>query len=180
MLVAALAGRLASFRAQRPSDYAGQAPAFDLVRHLDGPLDCEGVIYGPFGRVAARFVARMVVEWDGARGTMRESFRYDSGTRQERVWTLSVDEDGRVQAEAPDVVGIGHGRQSGPSLSLRYRLRLPESSGGHVLDVTDWMYVMENGAVVNRSQFRKFGIKVAELVAVMRPAVSAAAPGMTA
>ena len=27
---------------------------------------------------------------------------------------------------------------------------------------------MENGTIINRSQFRKFGIKVAELVATMR------------
>jgi hypothetical protein len=31
---------------------------------------------------------------------------------------------------------------------------------------------MENGVVMNRSQFRKFGIKVAELVATMRPETS--------
>jgi hypothetical protein len=45
---------------------------------------------------------------------------------------------------------------------------MAESAGGHVLDVTDWMYLMENGTIMNRSQFRKFGIKVAELVATMR------------
>ncbi len=54
-------------------------------------------------------------------------------------------------------------------MRLDYRIRLPEQAGGHVLDVTDWMYLMENGAIMNRSQFRKFGIKVAELVATMRP-----------
>jgi hypothetical protein len=53
---------------------------------------------------------------------------------------------------------------------LKYRIKLPkDSSGGHVLDTTDWMYVVENGTIINRSQFRKFGIKVAELVATMRP-----------
>jgi hypothetical protein len=31
------------------------------------------------------------------------------------------------------------------------------------------MYLMPNGTIINRSQFRKFGIKVAELVATMRP-----------
>jgi hypothetical protein len=39
-----------------------------------------------------------------------------------------------------------------------------------VLDVTDWMYLMENGTIINRSQFRKWGVKVAELIATMRPA----------
>ena len=39
----------------------------------------------------------------------------------------------------------------------------------------DWMYLMENGTIINRSQFRKFGVKVAELVATMRPAEAQAA-----
>jgi len=30
--------------------------------------------------------------------------------------------------------------------------------------------MLENGTIVNRSQMRKFGIKVAELVATIRPA----------
>ena len=55
-----------------------------------------------------------------------------------------------------------------PRYQRVYRLRLPEESGGHVLDAVDWMYLTPNGTVVNRSQFRKFGIKVAELVATMR------------
>ncbi|WP_172326958.1 DUF3833 domain-containing protein [Mangrovicoccus sp. HB161399] len=180
LLLLALVLRTASFRAQRPEDYAGEGPAFDLARDVNGPLDCEGVIYGPFGRVAARFVARMQADWDGNRGTMTEAFRYHDGSSQHRVWTLTVGEDGAVLAEAPDVLGTGRGRQSGPALCLHYRLRLPETSGGHVLNVTDWMYVMENGSIVNRSQFRKFGIKVAELVAVMRPAEAREALGKTA
>jgi len=52
---------------------------------------------------------------------------------------------------------------------LNYRIKLTEDAGGHALDVTDWMYLMSNGSIMNRSQFRKFGIKVAELVATMRP-----------
>ena len=40
-----------------------------------------------------------------------------------------------------------------------------------MLTTTDWMYLGPNGAIVNRSQFRKFGLKVGELVATMRPAV---------
>ena len=57
---------------------------------------------------------------------------------------------------------------SGSAVQLKYRIRLPEESGGHVLDTVDWMYLAPNGTVMNRSQFRKFGIPVAELVATMR------------
>jgi hypothetical protein len=160
--------RLVGFRAQRPADYSGGSPEFDIRTHLRGPILCEGVIYGPTGRVASRFVADMEARWDGNVGTVTEAFLYDSGTTQSREWRLLLGNDGAIRAEADDLVGTGRGQQSGPAAVLSYRIRLPESSGGHVLDATDWMYLMENGAIVNRSQFRKFGIKVAELVATMR------------
>jgi hypothetical protein len=164
----ALKARLFGFRAQRPADFAGQAPAFDLRHHLNGPILCEGVIYGPTGRVSARFVADMHASWDGNRGVMTERFRYDSGAVQDREWTLVLGNDGVIRATAPDVVGEGAGRASGPAVEMRYRIRLDRAAGGHVLDVTDWMYLTENGTIINRSQFRKFGITVAELVATLR------------
>lgn len=176
----ALGRRRLGFAGQRPEDYAGRGPALDLRRHLDGPLLCEGVVFGPTGRVSSRFVAAMEGRWQGNRGTLTERFRYDSGARQDREWQLTLAEDGAIRAEAADLVGVGRGRQSGPSVRLCYRIRLPADAGGHVLDVTDWMYLVDNGTIINRSQFRKFGIKVAELVATMRPALpaTAASPGL--
>lgn len=163
-----IAARFAGFRAQSPSDYAA-GPAFDIAERLSGPMLCEGLIYGPTGRVTSRFVARMDGRWEGGVGTMTEDFSYDSGNRQHREWRLTLEEDGTILADADDLVGTGRGRQEGSAVRLDYRIRLTEEAGGHVLDVTDWMYLMENGAIMNRSQFRKFGIKVAELVATMRP-----------
>lgn len=168
LLAITLWGRWLSFRAQRPADYAGMGPEFDLRGQLNGPILCEGVIYGPTGRVVSRFVADLHASWQGNVGTMTEEFRYDSGAVQSRVWTLTLGNDGGIRAVAPDVVGVGRGMQAGPTVRLGYRIRLPDSSGGHVLDTTDWMYLLDNGTIVNRSQFRKFGFKVAELVATLR------------
>jgi len=164
-----LRARYLGFTAQRPGDYAGKTPDFDIRKHLNGPILCEGVIYGPTGRVASRFVADFEARWDGNSGTMTEEFRYDSGATQSRIWNFSLGNDGSIRADAPDLVGTGHGMQKGSGVNLRYRIRLPEDSGGHVLDAVDWMYLMDNGAIMNRSQFRKFGVPVAELVATMRP-----------
>ena len=165
----ALRNRYASFTAQTPSDYRDKGPTFDLCRHLSGSMACEGVIFGPTGRVTSRFVADMQGTWEGSTGTLAEVFRYDSGSVQHRAWSLRLAGDGTITATAPDVVGQGTGRAEGSGVVLRYRIRLTPEAGGHVLDVTDWMYLMENGTIMNRSQFRKFGIKVAELVATMRP-----------
>lgn len=161
--------RFADFGAQKPEDYKGTGPDIDIRTHLKGPILCEGVIYGPFGRVSSRFVADMKGSWDGNTGTLTETFRYDNGETQDRAWNLTVGDDGVIRSTAEDLVGTGEGRQVGSGVEMRYRIRLPESSGGHVLDSVDWMYLLDNGTIVNRSQFRKCGIKVAEIVATMRP-----------
>ena len=160
--------RIMGFHTQKPSDFAATGPAFDMATHLNGPILCEGVIYGPLGRVSSRFVADMVGTWDGNTGTLAETFRYDTGVVQERCWTLRVDGAGRIRADAPDLVGTGSGVQAGPTVQMKYRIKLDASAGGHELNVIDWMYLMENGTIMNRSQFRKFGIPVAELIATMR------------
>ncbi|MFC2967599.1 DUF3833 family protein [Acidimangrovimonas pyrenivorans] len=158
-----------SFAAQRPDSYGETTPVFDPARVLSGRLDSEGVIFGPTGRVVSRFVMRMEGRWDGARGTLTEEFHYDSGRSQLRRWDLVLHNDGRLTATAPDILGDGRGVIRGATLHLRYRLRLPKEAGGHVLDVTDWLYLMPNGTVMNRSQMRRFGVTLAELVATMRP-----------
>jgi hypothetical protein len=159
----------ASFRAQRPADYVDTGPAFDIRERLNGEIICEGVIFGPTGRVSSRFVAEFQASWQGNVGTMTERFRYDSGSVQDRKWTLTLGNDGSITAEAPDVIGTGTGRQSGSAVQLNYRIKLGDDAGGHVLDTVDWMYLTPNGSIMNRSQFRKYGIKVAELVATLRP-----------
>ena len=168
-LAVLVAPRFVGFRSQRPAHFNGKGPAFDPRRHLNGPILCEGVIYGPFGRVTSRFVAEMEGHWDGNRGVLKERFRYDNGDEQNREWRMSLGNDGSLRAEADDVVGAGRGSVSGPAVQMLYDLRLPATSGGHVVSVTDWMYLTDNGTILNRSQFRKFGVKVAELVATMRP-----------
>lgn len=161
--------RYLDFAGQRPEDYRDTSETFDIRKHLNGPILCEGVIFGPTGRVSSRFVADFHASWKGNMGRMTECFRYDSGATQNREWRLTLLPDGRIRAEADDLVGTGRGHQSGAGVQLSYSIRLPESSGGHVLEAIDWMYLVENGTIINRSQFRKYGFKVAELVATMRP-----------
>lgn len=158
-----------SFAAQRPASYAATAPAFDPTRVLSGTLVSEGVIFGATGRAVSRFVVRMEGRWEGTHGTLTEAFSYDSGRSQHRCWDLTLHDDGSLTATAADIVGEARGIVSGATLRLRYRLRLPADAGGHVLDVVDWLYLMPNGTVMNRSQMHRFGVTLAELVATMRP-----------
>ncbi|MGB3313487.1 MAG: DUF3833 domain-containing protein [Albidovulum sp.] len=160
-----------SFRAQTPADYASTGPAFSLKEHLSGSILSEGVIYGPTGRMTNTFVAEMVGEWDGDTGTLSEHFVYSNGVEQHRKWYLKLGPDNTFTATADDIVGEAQGIVSGATVMLRYKIVLPPESGGHTLTATDWMYLSRDGAIMNKSEMRKFGIKVAELVATMRPHV---------
>ena len=168
-LIFVLRQKFAGFPGQTLTDYEDQGPEFDVRKHLSGPLRCEGLIYGPLGRVTSRFTADMLGTWDGNSGTLAETLRYDSGAVQQRAWHLELDKNNRIIARADDVIGAGRGGQSGPAVQLCYDIRLPEEAGGHVLNVVDWMYIVDRKTIINRSQFRKYGIKVAELVATIRP-----------
>ncbi|MEX3313520.1 DUF3833 family protein [Sulfitobacter sp. PS-8MA] len=169
VLLTILRRRFAEFHGQSPSEYIDAFPQFDLRLHLRNKMICEGVIFGPLGRVTSSFTADFDVVWEDNVATVTETFRYNDGSRQNREWTLTLGEDGHFDSTAPDVVGVGKGIQAGPTLQLRYRIRLPEELGSHVLNTVDWMYLTPDGTIVNRSQFRKFGVKVAELVATLRP-----------
>ena len=166
--VLAIRSHFFKFRGQRPEDYRGIGPDFDLKTHLNGSLVCEGIIFGPTGRLSSRFVAQMTGTWDGDTGRLEEEFSYDSGSHQSRAWDLAIKGPGRFTADADDIIGQGEGRYEGAGVQLRYTIVLPKDAGGHALKVTDWMYLLDNGTIVNRSEFRKFGIKVAELVATIR------------
>ncbi len=168
-------GRFLSFRAQSPADYAGTGPTFKMKEALNGEILSEGLIYGPNGKMSNSFVARMVGEWDGNTGTLSEYFTYSNGKEMARKWYLTLGTGNTFTATADDIVGEGKGTISGATVKLTYRIMLPEDAGGHTLDVTDWMYLTENGVIMNRSEMRKFGVKVAELVATMRPAPEAKA-----
>jgi|TARA_B110000263_G_scaffold165128_1_gene143831 hypothetical protein len=157
-----------SFFNQNQNQYRGQKPTFNIRDTLSGELLCEGIIFGPTGAVNSRFVADMNAIWDGDKGIINERFVYDNGSVQDRKWVLTIMNSGKISAEASDLIGTGVGAQSGSTINLNYNIKLPEDAGGHELAVVDWMYLLPNGTIMNRSQFYKYGIKVGELVATIR------------
>lgn len=158
-----------SFKSQTPKDYTNTGPQFSLKDHLSGSILSEGLIYGPTGKMTNSFVAEMNGEWNGQTGTLSENFRYSNGKEQKRKWFLKIGPNNTFTATADDIVGVAKGTISGSTIQLKYKIILPEDAGGYTLSATDWMYLTEDGAIMNKSEMRLFGIKVAELIATMRP-----------
>lgn len=167
-VLVALRRRFADFSGQTADDYSEDYPQFIMPEHLNGQMTCDGVIFGPLGRVTSTFTADFDISWDGNICTMDEEFHYNDGSTQTRSWRIELDGGGGFEATADDVPGKGRGEIAGPAVLFNYPITLPADSGGHTLRAFDCMYLTDNGTIVNRSQFRKFGFRVAELVATIR------------
>ena len=155
--------------------YAAEAPALDLRTYFRGHLTAAGVFIGLSGCVERRFVIDVLGTWNDNRGTLTERFRFADGEVTERIWTLHFRDGGTFTAAAPDVEGPAAGRQCGNAAALRYRLRIPRARGAITVTMDDWLYLMDDGTLINRARMGKFGLKVGELVVAFRREPGAAA-----
>jgi len=149
--------------------YAANTPVFEATEFFNGRLVAHGMLKNFQGEVTRRFVAEIDASWDEAGvGTLDERFEFDDGELQKRVWTLTPDGQGAYIGTAGDVVGPAQLRFSGNALFLEYVLRIPFNEGTLDLTVDDRMYLIDDHILLNESVLKKFGVKVGELVLVIR------------
>ncbi len=149
---------LAGCSTQQPAQYAKEQPALDIERYFNGTLDAHGMFQDRSGDVLKRFVVVMRCSWKGDTGIFDEDFVYADGTKQKRVWTVKRTAPGRYSATADDVVGTAEGVVSGNALRWTYVLALPVD--GKIINVTmeDWMYLIDERVMLNRTAMSKFGV----------------------
>mgnify|MGYP006356754943 CR=1 FL=1 len=102
-------------------------------------------------------------KWNGNTGTLDESFEYADGKREKRVWTIVKDGD-RYTGTAGDVVGTATGAAAGNVLQWRYVLALPVDGRVWNMDMDDWMFLMDERTMLNRTTMSKFGVRVGEVM----------------
>jgi hypothetical protein len=146
-----------------PKDYAREKPALDLREYFNGTVDAWGIVQDRSGKVIKRMTVEMTCTWNGDAGTFDERFTYADGTKETRVWTVRKDGD-RYTGTAADVVGEATGEASGNALRWNYVLDAKREDGGTIhLDMDDWMWLVDETTLVNRTTFSKFGIKFGEV-----------------
>ena len=99
----------------------------------------------------------------GEVGTLDERFAYSDGSTQRRVWTITRLGPGRYSGRADDVVGEASGEAAGNALRWRYVLALPVDGKVYNVDFDDWMFLMDDKVMLNRSLMSKFGFRLGEV-----------------
>ncbi len=152
--------------------YRGEKPQLDLKRYFDGTIDAWGIFQDRSGKVVRRFNVVVDARWQGDVGTLDERFTYSDGSTQRRVWTITRLGSGRYKGTADDVVGEAVGEAAGNALRWRYVMALPVDGKVYHVDFDDWMYLMDDKVMLNRSAMSKFGVRLGEVTLTFRKSSS--------
>jgi len=150
------------------TDYADRTPELRLEDFFSGQLTAHGVVKNRAGKVIRYFNADIKAYWEGPVGTLEEDFVFDDGEKQRRVWTLVRQADGSYIGTAGDVVGEGVVEVAGNSMFLDYVLRVAYGDGSIDLSIDDRMYLVQPDILINESEMSKFGLRVGEIVLVIK------------
>ncbi|WP_028885167.1 DUF3833 domain-containing protein [Teredinibacter turnerae] len=149
-------------------DYAGNSPELNAKDFFDGQLTAHGIVKNRSGKVIRYFTADIAASWsaDGV-GTLDESFVFNDGEKQKRVWTLVPNADGSFEASANDVVGKSRLATSGNALFMRYTLTIPYKGKSLNVKVDDRMYLVNDTTLLNESVMTKWGFEVGYVTLVI-------------
>ncbi len=147
--------------------YADNEPQLVAEKFFNGQLTAHGIVKDRSGQVIRYFSANIKAYWVDGIGTLDESFVFDDGERQTRVWKLKPNADGTYVATAGDVIGEGKMKVAGNSLFLDYVLRIPYGDGTVDLRIDDRMYLVSDKVLLNESVMTKWGFKVGQITLVI-------------
>ena len=154
---------LAGCAAPEVTDYRNEKPELDLVRFFEGKTHAWGMFQKRSGEVVKRFHVQIDGQWKDNKLILDEHFTYSDGTKEQRVWTLEKDTQGRWTGTAGDVIGVAQGELSGNAFQWKYTLALPVDGSIYHVQFDDWMFLMDDNTMINRASMSKFGIELGQV-----------------
>lgn len=164
----ALCGLLMGCSGIEVDHYRKETPALDLPTFFTGRVDAWGMFQKRNGEVIKRFHVVIQGSRQGEKLILDEDFSYSDGSKQKRVWTLTPDGSGRWKGRADDVVGEAVGEVAGNALRWRYVLSLPVDGKVYEVNFDDWMYLLDENTMANRSFMTKFGFELGQVTLFFR------------
>nr|HPI41727.1 DUF3833 domain-containing protein [Pseudobdellovibrionaceae bacterium] len=144
-------------------DYKETKPDFIFEKYFNGPMIAKGVFQKRNGLVTRRFTIAMEGSWQGNQGTLKEDFIYDDGEKYHRTWYITKQEDGSYIGTASDILGESRGEVKGFALRWKYTMALPVDGKVYNVDFDDWMYLLDDHTLINKSHMSKFGYELGQV-----------------
>jgi len=145
-------------------NYNNTTPNLDLTEFFNGELVAYGMVLNRGGELTRRFNVVLNASWQGNEGVIDEQFIFDDGEKTTRVWQLTKTSNNSYQGTAGDVIGVAYGETSGSVLHWQYDMTINVDDTDYEVSLDDWMYLIDDNRLFNKTDIMKFGLKVGELV----------------
>lgn len=152
----------------KPEDFRDTSPALDLEAYFTGQVRAWGIFQDRSGRIRRQFTVDILGYMDGDELVLEEDFVYSDGEASRRVWRLKRMDEHRFEGHAADVDGTASGVLYGQAFNFRYTLLLDAGERIWRVTLNDWMFLHEDGVLINRAEMSKFGIRLGEVTLFFR------------
>lgn len=139
-------------------------PELKLEQFFNGELVAYGMVLDRSGNLLRRFDVKLIGSWQGNKGELKEWFVFDDGETSTRTWYLEKTTDNNYIGTASDVIGTAKGETSGSALYWRYQMEIEVDSSTYQVTLDDWMFLLDENRLFNKTDMSKFGFKVGELI----------------
>jgi hypothetical protein len=144
--------------------HIGSLPELKLETFFQGELLAYGMVLDRSGNLLRRFNVKMLADWQGNKGEIKEWFEFDDGEKSIRIWQLEKIADNEYLGQAADVIGTAKGRTQGSALYWQYDLEIEVEGETYTVTLDDWMFLMDQNRLFNKTEMTKFGFKVGEIL----------------
>ncbi len=149
--------------------YKDNNPKLDIKEFFTGDIKAWGIVQDRKGRVIRKFDIVMQGSWPTeTQGILNEKFHYYDGENQKRIWKITKIADDKYEGRADDILNVAKGDQAGDAVRWHYMMDLPVGDTTYRIKFDDWMWLMNDDVLINRSYMKKFGFTVAELTIFMQ------------
>jgi len=148
--------------------YQNRSPHFVLEEYFLGQTRAWGIFQNRSGEVERQFTVDILGKMVDGNLVLEEDFIYADGTLDRRVWTITKIDEHNYEGRASDVIGHATGKAYGNALSWAYTLDLPYKDATVKVQFDDWMFLQEDGVLINRAKMSKFGVFLGEVTLVFQ------------
>ncbi len=136
---------------------------FKIEDYFLGRTRAWGIVQDRGGKPRRQFVVDINGQWERDEFVLYEDFTYRDGERSQRVWRIRKLDEHRYEGRAEDVAGVAVGEAHGSALNWQYDLNITVDGRTWKIHFNDWMFLQQDGVLINRALMSKFGIRLGEV-----------------
>lgn len=142
-------------------------PQLAFEEFFNQSLCAWGLVRNRSGGVIRKFSASIEAVSQGDQVTLDEIFLFDDGEYQSRFWKFNKQGE-QWQGSASDVVGVATGVINRDSFYLNYSLSLFIDGRRLLVDMDDWLYLVDSNTLMGSTEMSKWGFKVGQIDIVIQ------------